>query len=88
MHKGLAHIVASFEEIHEAFKGLVDQDIIMNTPMNQIIRVNNRRLRNNTIKVGRPTKISAPDLLNSRDVCEVKLIDLATLESMRETYKE
>ena len=49
-----------------------------------ILRINNPRIRNNGIKLGKPTKDTAPFLFNSKGRCEIKLKDLATDESLRQ----
>ena len=45
------------------------------------MRVNNPRIRNNGIKLGKPTKENPPFLFNNKYKCEIKLKDLATEES-------
>ena len=71
MHKGIKHIIASFEEVHDAFKSKKDDNVIMHTPIYHfsIMRVNNPRIRNNGIKLGKPTKENAPFLFNNKDKC-------------------
>ena len=87
MHLGIRHIVASFEEVHEAFKNQKDDDVKMHTPLNHlsIMRINGPRIRNNGTKLGKPNKDTAPFLFNSKGRCELNLKDLATDESLRET---
>ena len=80
MHHGIKHVVASFEEVHEAFKNQKDDNVKMYTPMehlNIIMRINNPRIMNNGITLGKPTEDTAPFLFNSKGRCKVKLKDLA-----------
>ena len=56
----------------------------MHTPLNHlsIIRTNGPRIRNNGTRMGKPTQVNAPYLINSKGRCEIKLKDLATMESL------
>ena len=73
MHTGIKHIIESFQEVHNAYKDLKDDNIKMHTPMDhlKIIRINGPRIRNNGIKMGNPKQKNAPYLFNNKGRCEI-----------------